>query len=94
MYVCVSRLDCFHILAGVNVTIEVPVSFQIGVYVFFFPFRAVPEAYEIPRLGVESDLQLPACTIATAMQNLSRICDLQHNSWQHQILNPLSEARD
>ena len=22
------------------------------------------------------------------------VCDLHHNSWQHQILNPLSEARD
>ena len=28
------------------------------------------------------------------MQEVSRICDLHHNSWQYQILNPLSEARD
>ena len=31
---------------------------------------------EVPRLGVELELQLPACTIATAMLDLSHICDL------------------
>ena len=31
---------------------------------------------------------------ATAMQDLSQICNLHHSSGQHQILNPLSEARD
>ena len=47
---------------------------------------------EVPRLGIESDLQLPAYTTATATQDLSRVCDLHRCSWQHQILNPLSEA--
>ena len=47
---------------------------------------------EVPRLGVESELQLPA--IATATSDPSHICDLQCSSWQHRILNPLSEARD
>ena len=28
------------------------------------------------------------------MQDLSGICDLHHSSLQHQILNPLIEARD
>ena len=45
---------------------------------------------EVPRLRVESELQL----LATAMQDLSHICDLHHSSWQRQILNPLSKARD
>ena len=49
---------------------------------------------EVPRLGVESELQLPAYTIATAMWDLSRICDLCRSLQQHQILNPLSEARE
>ena len=31
---------------------------------------------EVPRLGVESELQLPACAIATAMEGLSHVCDL------------------
>ena len=39
-------------------------------------------------------LQLLAYTTATAMWDLSRICDLNHSSWHCWILNPLSEARD
>ena len=27
-------------------------------------------------------------------QHLSHICDLHHSSQQHQVLNPLSKARD
>ena len=49
---------------------------------------------EVPRLGVESELQLPAYTTPTAMQDPNRICNLHHNSQQCRILNPLSEARD
>ena len=44
--------------------------------------------------GVESELWLLAYATAIAMQDLSHVCDLYHSSWQHQILNPLSEARD
>ena len=39
-------------------------------------------------LGVELELQLLAYATDTAMSDLSPICDL------HQILNPLSKARD
>ena len=49
---------------------------------------------EFPKLGVESELQLPAYATATAMQDPSYIGDLHHSPQQHQILNPLSEARD
>ena len=49
---------------------------------------------EVPRLGIELELQLLAYTTATAMTDPSRVCDLHHSSRQHQILNPLSEARD
>ena len=49
---------------------------------------------EVPRLGAESELQLPTYATATAMQDPSRVCDLYHFSRQHWILNPLSEARD
>ena len=48
---------------------------------------------EVPRL-VQSELQLLASTTATAMPNLSRVCELHHSSWQQWILNPLSEAQD
>ena len=47
---------------------------------------------EVPRLGVK--LELWAYAIATAMGDLSCVCDLYHSSQPRQILNPLSEARD
>ena len=49
---------------------------------------------QVPRLGVKSNLQLLAYATATAMPDLSRVCDLYHSSWQHWIFNPLIEARD
>ena len=49
---------------------------------------------EVPRVGVESEMQLPAYATATALPALSCVCDLHHSSWQCQILNPLSVARD
>ena len=49
---------------------------------------------EVPRLGVESELQLPAYTTVTATPNPSHICDLHHCLRQHWILKPLSGARD
>ena len=63
----------------------------------FFSFIGLhPRHMEVLRLGVESELQLPAYTTATAMPGLRQACDLHSSSisWQHQILNPLSEARD
>ena len=49
---------------------------------------------EIPQLGVQLELYLPAYTTATATPNPSHICDLYHSSWQPHILNQLSKARD
>ena len=49
---------------------------------------------EVLRLGIQSKLQLPAYTTATATWDPSCICNLYHSSEQCQILNPLSEARD
>ena len=51
---------------------------------------------EVPRLGVEPELQLPAyiTASATATPDLSLVCDLHHSSRQHQIPDPLSLARD
>ena len=47
---------------------------------------------EVPRLGVEWELELPAYITATAMADPSYVCDLHRR--QRWILNPLSEARD
>ena len=51
---------------------------------------------EVPRLGVELEMQLPAHAIATAtaMLDRSHIRDLHCRLWQCQILSPLSKARD
>ena len=46
---------------------------------------------EVPRLGVEGELQMPDTTKVTPDQ--SPICDLHCSLQQHQILNP-SEGRD
>ena len=48
---------------------------------------------EVPRLGVQLELQLLAYATATATLNLNYVCDLCHSSWKHQICNPLSRAR-
>ena len=49
---------------------------------------------EVPRLGVELELQLPGNTTATVTQDLSCVYDLHCSSSQCQILNLLSKARD
>ena len=49
---------------------------------------------EVPRRGVKSELQLSVYTTATAMLDLSHLCDLYHSLQQHWILNSLSKARD
>ena len=49
---------------------------------------------EVPKLGIELELQLPAYTTATATPDQRRVCDLHHSSRQHQIPDPLNKARD
>ena len=63
-------------------------------FCFFFFFPGIHLRYmEVPRLGVDSKLQLWVYATVTAT-DLSRVCDLHHNSWQRRILDPLSETRD
>ena len=50
--------------------------------------------YGRSQAGVESELQLPVYTIATAMPDPSYVFDLHRSSWQCQIYNPLNRARD
>ena len=50
--------------------------------------------WKFPRLGIEWELLAPAYTTATATQDPSHVCDLDHSSRQLGILNPLSEAGD
>jgi len=46
---------------------------------------------EVPRLGVELEMQLSAYV---ATQDPSHVYNLRYSSWQHCILNPVSETRD
>ena len=77
--------------------LNAPRMVTVKPFFFFFPFFLLwlhPWHMEDPRLGVETELQLPAYTTATAMPGLSLVCGLHHSSWQCRILNPLSQARD
>ena len=57
----------------------------------YFVFSGLhPWPMEVPRLGVKSELHLPA----RHQTDPSRICDLHHSSRRHRILDPLSESRD
>ena len=67
---------------------------HIIIIVIIYLFLGLHPWQEIPRLGVEPELQLPASITATATQDLTPICDLYHSSQQCWILNPLSELRD
>ena len=65
-------------------------------FLVLLPFFLGPHLphMEVPRLGIDSALQLPACTPATATPDPSHICHRCHSLWQRQILNPLSGAGD
>ena len=73
-------------------------SFIVVVFFFwggwFFFFQAALPAYEVPRLGVESELQPLPYDTATVTWDPSCVFDLHHSSQQHQILNSLCKAKD
>ena len=62
-------------------------------FLFFFKGLQVWHM-EVPKLRVQSELQLLAYTTATATQDPSPVCDLHHSSGQRQIPDPLSRARN
>ena len=73
---------------------EVALQLALDIGFFFFFLRPHLQHVEVPRLGVKSEVQLPAYTTAMATPYLSHICDLCCSLQQHRILNPLQEARD
>ena len=68
---------------------------RMSVFLFFFGFLG-PHLWhmEIPRLGVQPELELQLPAYATAKRDPSLVCDLHHSSGQCLILNPLNWARD
>ena len=82
-------------------------TFKILVYTTYFNYKfffffclfaiffgPLPRHMEVPRLGVEQELQPPAYARATATRDPSRVCNLHHSSRQRRIANPLSKGRD
>ena len=67
--------------------------FFLFLFFFFFVFLG-PHLQHIEVPGLKSELQLPAYITATAMRDLSHVCDLHQSSWQCQIPYLLNEARD
>ena len=65
--------------------------FYLFIYCFLGPHL---QHTEVPRLGVQQELQLPAYTTTTATSDPNCVCNLHHSSWQCWILNPLIKARD
>ena len=75
-------LACKRQFCGLNGPVWLPQT------IFLVFLRPHLRYMEVPRLGVESELQLPANTTATAMRNLSYIWELRYTSQQLRILNP------
>ena len=77
-------------------------SFFFFFFFVFCLFKSAPAAHEVPRLGVELELQLPVYATAIATLDPSCNCDLHHtytlsvtySALQGQILNPQSKAGD
>ena len=85
----------FPIITGLQYSVNFLLYSIILFFCFFFVvFVLGPhlQHMEVPRLGVKSELRLPAYATAIAMQDPSHVCDLHHTSRQCQILNPPNEA--
>ena len=83
------------VFTGSTVLIHISLVFTALLFPFIFCILGLHlQHMEVPRLGVQLELQLLAYTTATAMPDPSRLCDLHHSSQQHWIPDPLREARD
>ena len=65
---------------------------KVKINVIFFFLGPHTWNMEVPRLGVELELQLTGYIAVTATQDLNHIFDLYHSSQQRSILNPLSKG--
>ena len=70
------------------------IVFVFVLFIYFVSLGPPLWHMEVPRLGIEAEPELLAYPIATAVLDLTHVCDLCHWSWQRWILNPLSGARD
>ena len=96
-------LFSFRSFMGLGLTFKFFIHFELtfvpairygsGFIVLLFFLGLHLQHREVPRLGIELELQLLAYAAATAMPDLSHIFDLHHSLWQHQILNSLVRPR-
>ena len=91
MSACMKKAPSRGLLSGIYLVASKQTKFFF--FLLFFLGPHLPHM-EVPRLWVESELQLPAYAAATAIPDLSHVCNLHCSSWQCWILNTLSEARD
>ena len=66
-------------------------SVSFCVYVFLRPHM---QHMEVPRMGVNVEMQVQASATTTATADPTCICNLHCSLLQRQIFNPLREARD
>ena len=89
VFICFEYISCTGIAGPYGSSVCVCVCVCVCVFLGLNSWHM-----EVPRPGVQLELQLLAYAPATAMPDPSHVCDLHPSSWQHQILGPLSEARD
>ena len=80
LFFCINSTNIFRVKSKIKKTSSNAIAF-----LFFFFLGPHPWLMEVPRLGVESQLQLPTYAIATATREVSYIYGLHHSSQQHQI---------
>ena len=64
---------------------EMGSDFLFYFFIYFCFLGPHLQHMDVPRLGVKSELQKPACATATGTLDPSRVCDLHHSSRQHRI---------
>ena len=74
--------------------IKIGYNFYFPFFFFFLLFWGTRATHGSSQARGQIGAVAPAHATATAMPDPSRVCNLQHRSQQHRILNPLSEARD
>ena len=107
IWICFKRIHTYihihtqiHIYTHISTYIYTHKYTHIYIHIMYIYFGGIvflgPHLHhmEVPKLGVESELQLLAHATDTAVWDPSCVCDPNHSSQQHWILNPLSRARD
>ena len=92
-----NHMHFVYIYSALNVFCLLPPKYPHPTLIFnkiFFFLGLLLRHMEVPRLGVKLELQLLVYTAATAKPDPSCICDLCRSLQQHQLFNPLREARD